>query len=119
LHPVSSSEFLVQKIDPSDDGFVFQVINNNNILYYYVFKHDRFVFCPAFLCGLFELTDYSCHVVKNVIDYYYIILEPEPLDQFSLISDCILKLFQRYNFIPPSDEKQISHLRLESSKKIS
>jgi hypothetical protein len=109
------SEFLVQKIDSLDDGFAFQVIHNNNILYYYAFKHKEYVLCPACLCHLFGLEDYSCLVVKNIIEYYYIILKSGPNDPLSLISEYFLKLLQSFNFIPPTDENKI--LRLEPENK--
>jgi hypothetical protein len=109
---LSSSEFSVQKIDPLDDGFVFQVVHNNNILNYYAFKHKEYVFCPAFLCEFLKLVDYSCLVVNNVIDYYYIILRPGSDDPLSFISDFFIKLLQIFKFIPPVNENKFLSLDL-------
>jgi hypothetical protein len=104
---VSSCEFLVQKITSTEGGFVFEVVHNDKTLNYFAFKHNGYFFCPAFLCEIFELEVYSCLVVKNLIDYYYIILKPGPPDPFPLISDYFIKLPQRFNFGSPTDEDKL------------
>jgi hypothetical protein len=112
-----SNTFTVQKIEPVDDGFVFQVVYDYNVHFYYAFKHKEYIFCPAFLYKFFDLEDYSCLVVKNGIDFEYIILKSVPNNPLLLISDNYSKLLKGFKFFFPSYENENKILSLELSNK--
>ena len=68
--------FLVQDSFLSDDGSerVFKVQCGTFKCYYYAFKFNDYVACPAFLVSRFKLTDFACLDVSNGSHYYYIFL---------------------------------------------
>ena len=101
--------FNVQKVYPSkkdDSELILEVKHCKHIFYYYIFKFNGYLCCPAFLVKYFKLTDYGCLIVRNVNDYYYVFLN-EKVDNPSSIMDDSSKLIGDYQFKLPDDNVNI------------
>ena len=105
---VTDSVFLSDKSER-----VFKVVTGSSEHYYYAFKLGNYIVCPAFLAGLFNLTDFVCLDVRNSFNFYYIFLTKEFDDPASHIFGVDADFRSEYLFATPREDK-IFHLSLEN-----
>lgn len=113
------SFFNVLNVYPSkhdDSELILEVEHCKHKFYYYIFKFNGYLCCPAFLVKFFKLTDYACLIFRNFNDYYYVFLN-EKEDNPSSILDDTSKLIGDYHFnLPKDDSRDKLHVLKPSNK---
>ena len=112
---VDDSSYSVTKsfltIDKSER--IFKVVTGSTEQYYFAFELGSFIVCPAFLAGLFGLTDFACLDVRNSFNYHYIFLEKKFDDPASHIFNGAANFLGVYLFKKPIEDK-IFHLNFKN-----
>ena len=108
---VDESSYVVQSsyLSGNRSERIFKVIHKASEHYFYAFKFEDYLICPAFLASFFKVTDYAClGVSTNGSHYCYIFLKSEIDDPLSDILNESSRFRGQYSFKVPSGEKVLA-----------
>lgn len=110
IHKSSSNSYFfnvqnIYSLKDDDSGFVLEVDDSNRRFYYYIFKFNGYLCCPAFLAEYFEVHNYACLKVSNGSDYFYIFIDEEDIPSSKLNIDS--NLIGGYHFDVPANKNKI------------
>ena len=107
----------IYSLKDDDSEYVLEVDDSNRRFYYYIFKFNGYLCCPAFLAEYFEVHNYACLKVINGSDYFYIFIDEEDTPSSKLNIDS--NLIGGYHFDVPANKNKILVLDSKNKDKFS